>query len=155
MRISRQVMFMEMAKVAAKRSTCFRLAVGAVITHNNRVVSIGYNGVPAGEPHCSGNDCPGREGCTLTIHAEMNALAHLPVSIRDAAIPKDIYITDSPCFHCANVLPVWGIRRVFFERPYRIDDGCRRLIDRGVEVYRMTSSGYVIEWSTNDVVELP
>jgi dCMP deaminase len=52
-RISSDEYFMEMAKLAAKRSTCLRRQVGAVIVQDKHVVATGYNGAPKGIPHCA------------------------------------------------------------------------------------------------------
>ena len=148
MRISRQTMFMEMAKIVSKRSTCFRLNVGCVLVKNNRVVSCGYNGTPPGEPHCRGNRCPGRDGCNLTIHAEDNAIRYLSVGM-----PDDAYITDSPCIRCAELLKATGIKRVFFETPYRNTDPLHWLKGNHVDVFQVTPSGYCIDWFTKEIME--
>ena len=152
MRISRQQMFMEIAHTVAKRSTCFRLNVGAVVVVNNRIVSIGYNGRPAGQPHCEGSSCPGRDGCHETIHAEDNALRHVPEAM--ALENVDIYVTDSPCQHCAERINEWNVRRVFFGKPYRITESLDWLMERGVEVYQVTPAGYVIDWKTRRIVDV-
>ena len=144
-------MFMEIAEVVAKRATCMRLNVGAVIVHDNSVVSMGYNGVGSGEPHCAGNRCPGRVGgCTLTIHAEDNALQRLPEGIEG---DLDLYVTDSPCAHCfEKIVADHRIRRVFFRTPYRITDHLENhLWDIGV--YRVLPAGYVIDWDTKALVD--
>src|SRR4051794_31930973 len=103
-RISRQLMFMQMAEAASRRSTCFRRNVGAVITVNNNVVSIGYNGPPSGEDHCRGNRCvpPGMTGCQRAVHAEINAVTRWKTQkFGDVA---RMYVTESPCKDCARVL---------------------------------------------------
>lgn len=153
MRISRPEMFMQIARVVSQRATCMRLSVGAVIVVNNRPVSIGYNGAPAGDPHCSGNQCPGRFGCHETLHAERNALGHLPASVLGFNQDMDLYVTDSPCEGCANLLRAYPVKRVFFEKPYRLTDGIDLLISHGVEVYQVTPSGYVLDWKTREIVD--
>ena len=74
MRIGRHQLFINIAREMAKRSTCFRLNVGAVVTSENNLVSCGYNGAAPGEPHCQGNDCPLSDegGCISSLHAESN-----------------------------------------------------------------------------------
>lgn len=154
MRISRPEMFMQMAQVVAKRATCFRLNVGAVITVDNRVVSIGYNGSPPGEPHCLGNECPGAQGCHLTIHAEDNALRYVPESVQGES--KDLYVTDSPCPACVDrILESATIARVFFATPYRDTSALDKLIANRIEVYRILPSGYIVEWETGQLVTIP
>lgn len=148
-RISRAQMFMQIARAAAMRSTCFRLNVGAVVVVNNRPVSLGYNGVPPGKPHCSGNDCPGKEYCQETVHAEKNALERVPLLL---STPWDIYSTHSPCIVCLNYMAgINAVERLFFESPYRETDHLDLFRDR-FKVYQVTPAGYVVDWFTKDVV---
>lgn len=68
--------FIRIAKEIASRSTCPRAAVGAVVVRDNRIISTGYNGAPAGKPHCEDVGCLMIDGhCKRAIHAETNALA--------------------------------------------------------------------------------
>jgi dCMP deaminase len=173
--------FMDIAHVWSKRSTCHRLNVGAIVVVDGVAVSHGYNGVPAGAPHCSGNDCPGKMYCQETIHAETNAISRIPATINldypCHALPNyrwcdhgglggfmghtcgkkphvDMYVTDSPCENCAQAIVARGFKRVFFANPYRITDSLNTLRAGGVEVYRVTPAGYVVEWFSKNVVEL-
>lgn len=155
MRISRETMFMEIAQVVAKRATCFRLNVGAVVTQNDRIISIGYNGRPAGEPHCQGNACAGRFACKETTHAEDNAIRHLPFLFNDGASLK-MYVTDSPCEDCARLIIDQSKGRefthVFFRTPYRISTGLDLLMAAGVEVNQVLPSGVIMNWATKEFV---
>lgn len=148
-RISRQQMFIEMAHIVAKRSTCMRLNVGAVLVEDNSVVSIGYNGAPSGEPHCAGHDCPGWTSvCKRTIHAEMNALIRAPQGLFNL----DLYVTHSPCSHCWTELWRSGrVNRVFFSTPYRNTD---HLVDTlfHAEVYQVLPSGGVVDYATGRMI---
>lgn len=142
-------MFMEMARAASKRSTCFRLNVGALIVVDNRPVSVGYNGAPPGQPHCAGNACPGRHHCRETIHAEENAIDHVP----DAALGDswDLYVTHSPCRQCAErIVMTHQVKRVFFEATYRSTDHLAELA-KSVELYQVTPAGFVVEWVSGEV----
>lgn len=151
MRITRPQMFMEIARTVSKRAICFRLSVGAVIVAKRSIVSIGYNGVPPGEPHCTGNDCPGKHGCHLTTHAEINALTHLPGSVGSSL---DLYVTDSPCSDCYSKIVIDGrVDRIFFEKPYRVNDHLLR-DEYGIKVYQLTPSGYLMDFRTKELVEI-
>ena len=121
--------FMTITRQVADRSTCTRAKVGALIARDKNILATGYNGSPAGLPHCTEVGCliyesrtPSGEieqNCFRTIHAEINAIAQAAkngASIRDA----DIYITHTPCIHCFKVLINTGIRRVFYEKPYKL-----------------------------------
>jgi len=119
---------MTITRQVAERSTCARAKVGAVIVRDKNILATGYNGAPAGLPHCTEVGClvyksttPSgeiEENCFRTIHAEINAIAQAAKNghaIRDA----DIYITHTPCIHCFKVLVNTGIRRILYERPYK------------------------------------
>jgi dCMP deaminase len=140
MRISRERMFADIAAVVAKRSTCSRLNVGAVVVIDNRIVSIGYNGQEPGQPHCDGVCGAGQ--CN-TIHAEINALAHVPDGYEDQL--WDLYVTDSPCMTCAlHLAPI--VERVFYTTPYRDVRPLDFLVSMGVKVIRVLPSGRMVEW---------
>ncbi len=152
MRTTRPQMFMEIAHAVARRSTCMRLNVGAVIIKGRSIVSIGYNGAPSGAPHCSGNACPGKHVCRETIHAEDNALRHLPPLEPDSPL-LDLYVTDSPCVHCFDKIQRTGIiKRIFFATPYRINDHLRGVENIGI--YRVLPAGYVVDWNTQELVDV-
>ncbi len=121
--------FMTITRQVAERSTCTRAKVGAVIVRDKNILATGYNGSPAGLPHCLDVGClvyksttPSgdvEENCFRTIHAEMNAIAQAAkngASIRDA----DIYITHTPCIHCFKVLVNTGVKRIFYEKEYKL-----------------------------------
>lgn len=122
--------FMKIATIVAERATCTRASIGAVIVKDKNIVATGYNGSPAGHPHCSEVGClvyvsrnpdgEEEENCFRTIHAEINAIAQAAkhgVEINGA----DIYITASPCYHCLKTLMNTGISRIFYSKPYKID----------------------------------
>ena len=118
--------FMEMAELARKRSTCLRRGVGAVIVKDNRVVATGYNGAPAGLPHCAEAGClrqqlnvPSGKMHELCrgLHAEQNAIiqaAKTGLSIDGATL----YCTTRPCVICTKMLINAGIRRVVIKEDY-------------------------------------
>ena len=121
--------FMLITRQVADRSTCNRAKVGAVFVRDKNILATGYNGAPAGMPHCLDVGCliyesrtPSgdvEENCFRCIHAEINAIAQAAkngASIGDA----DIYITHTPCIHCFKVLINTGIRRVLYEKPYKL-----------------------------------
>lgn len=121
--------FLTITRTVAERSTCLRAKVGAVIVRDKNILATGYNGAPAGLPHCTEAGCliytsrtptgEQEENCFRCIHAEINAIAQAAkngASIRDA----DIYITHTPCIHCFKVIINTGIRRVFYEHEYKL-----------------------------------
>ena len=118
--------FMELAEVVAKRSTCLRRNVGAVVVKDKRVLATGYNGAPTGLAHCSEIGClrerlgiPSGERAEMCrgLHAEQNALvqaARYGISLEGAVI----YSTDQPCIACAKMLINAGIVKVIYKHPY-------------------------------------
>lgn len=122
------------AAAIARRSTCPRLQVGAVIADQRGViVSTGYNGAPAGTPHCEHPlDIP----CETASHAESNAI--LSAARRGVAVGgMTLWSTDSPCRHCAAAVIQAGIVEVVYARPYRADTGVRLLQQAGVLVRKI------------------
>lgn len=143
--------FMEVAHVIAKRATCMRLNVGAICVVDRNIVSQGYNGRSAGHPHCEGSKCPGKAECTMTVHAERNALNRCPDMYRWS--PKDLYTTNSPCPACAVLMREREVKRVFFAIPYRITEALDDLLKWGIEVYQVLPAGYVMEWGSKEIGE--
>src|ERR1700691_4479700 len=120
---------MTITREVAERSTCLRAKVGAVIVRDRSILATGYNGSPAGLPHCTEVGCliyesrtPDGEveqNCYRTIHAEINAISQAArngAAIRDA----DIYVTHTPCIHCLKVLINTGVRTVYYARPSKL-----------------------------------
>lgn len=131
--------FMDLADVVARRSTCTRRAVGAVIVRERRILATGYNGSPPGFPHCTEEGCLMVDGhCVRTIHAEMNAVVQAAlhgVSIRGATV----YCTSFPCIHCAKVLIGAGVEAVVYRDPYDDPLAAEFLRQAGVRVRRLVA----------------
>jgi len=119
--------FMEMAMLTAKRSTCMRRNVGAVIVQDKHIIATGYNGAPKGIPHCEEiggclrekMNIPSGERHELcrALHAEQNAIiqaATLAQSIEGASI----YITNQPCVICSKMIINAGIKRIVVKEGY-------------------------------------
>ncbi|MET1124463.1 MAG: cytidine/deoxycytidylate deaminase family protein [Archaeoglobaceae archaeon] len=134
--------FMEIALVVAKRSTCLRQKVGAVIVKEKRILATGYNGAPSGLPHCEEVGCmrellrvPSGERIELCrgVHAEQNAIiqaAKFGISVEGATL----YSTHCPCITCAKIIINAGIKRVVYGKEYSDRNGLKLLEEAGVEV---------------------
>lgn len=116
--------FMEIAAVVAKRSTCLRRQVGAVIVKGKQIVSTGYNGAPAGHAHCLDIGCA-REGVPSGQRSELCRAAHAEQNAINFAarygIPLEgatLYTTHYPCSWCAKSIINSGIRAVIFIHDY-------------------------------------
>ena len=126
-RLSIDSYYLAMLPLIASRATCPRRRVAAILVDSTgRLVSIGYNGVPAGMPHCIDHPCPGatdKSGNTtrcIAIHAEVNALSQARASRR---LPYTLYCSTTPCFECAKMLITDGIQRVVATSAYTNTDG--------------------------------
>lgn len=121
-RKSKDQYFTEMALLTASRATCARRQVGCVLTDNDgHVLSTGYNGVPAGMPHCIDSPCAGANKPSGTglelcqaVHAEQNALLQCP----DVKRIHTAYCTASPCMTCVKLLMNTGCQRIVFSEEY-------------------------------------
>ncbi len=123
--------FMDLAQMVAMRGTCDRAYVGCVLVNKeNRIVSTGYNGSIAGNPHCDEVGHTMRDGhCIATIHAEMNALlycAKAGISVNGSIC----YVTHFPCLNCVKSLIQAGISKIYYHEGYRIDDYALTLLER-------------------------
>ncbi len=118
--------FMELARLVARRSTCLRRQVGAVVVKDKNVLATGYNGTPSGIAHCSQVGClrqqldvPSGERHELCrgLHAEQNAIiqaAKHGVNIAGGTL----YCTNSPCIICSKMIINAGIAAVIFDHGY-------------------------------------
>ncbi len=126
-RISWDDYFMEIAVLTAKRSTCLRRQIGAVIVRDNHVVATGYNGAPKGITHCDDkNGClreqmniPSGERHELcrALHAEQNAIIQASV-LAQSIENSTIYVTHQPCNICAKMIINAGIKRLVIKEGY-------------------------------------
>ncbi|MGD7009834.1 ComE operon protein 2 [Metabacillus sp. 84] len=118
-RISWDQYFMAQSHLLALRSTCTRLAVGATIVREKRMIAGGYNGSITGGDHCIDTGCYVIEGhCVRTIHAEMNAI----LQCAKFGVPTEgaeIYVTHFPCLQCCKAIIQAGIRSVFYSADYK------------------------------------
>lgn len=148
--------FMDTAERFAQLSSAKRLKVGAVVVKDNRIISIGYNGMPSGWD----NDCERKEYVygpvpmdpwlfkeedsdqfymmktrPEVIHAEANAISKLAKS-GDSGDGADLFCTHAPCIECAKIIYGAGVKRVFFKHAYRDEigldflDECRIVIEK-------------------------
>ena len=135
--------FMQMAELTAKRSTCLRRQVGAVIVKDKHIVDTGYNGAPRGIAHCDekggclrqkmGVPSGQRHELCRALHAEQNAIiqaATLGQSIEDATI----YVTNQPCVICAKMIINAGIKRIVVKEGYPDELSVEILDEAGLKI---------------------
>lgn len=112
--------FLLIAHAIARRATCDRKLVGAVIVDGvHRIVATGYNGAPSGTPHCDDighelKEIDGRPSCIRSLHAESNALDRAGRDARGATL----YVTVIPCYECAKRIVNAGVVRIVYAEFY-------------------------------------
>lgn len=134
--------FLEISEVIAKRSTCLRNHVGAVIVKDKRILATGYNGAPRNMQHCLDIGCIRQknniasgtmhEKCRA-VHAEQNAIIQAAlhgVSIDSATL----YCTHQPCILCAKMIINSNIKRVVFVQAYPDTDSINFFAEAGVRL---------------------
>jgi dCMP deaminase len=131
---------MDIAQRTADLSHARRLHVGAIVVKDDRIISIGYNGMPAGwDNNCEDEiKWPNGEIKFLTtkpevLHAETNAIAKLARS-SDSGLGADIFITHAPCLDCAKLIYQSGIKRVWYGAQYRDSSGTDFLQKSGIQI---------------------
>lgn len=128
--------FMELAVNLARRSHCIKKHVGAVLTKDTRIISIGYNGPPPGTHNCDeefpeeGCSRDSKGSCSLALHAEQNAILYA-VKNKASVDGSTLYVTLAPCLPCARIIYSMGIKKVIFLNSYAAYKGIG--LDEGVE----------------------
>lgn len=131
--------FMELAVNLAKRSHCIKRHVGAVLTKETRIISIGYNGPPSGTHNCDEEwpetGCPrdSKGSCSLALHAEQNAILYAVKNKTDVE-GATLYVTLSPCIACARIIYTMKIAKVVYLKSYAEYKGIPS--DEGVDFLR-------------------
>ena len=139
-------MYMTIAETVAQQSSAKRLQVGAIVVKEGRVISIGYNGMPAGWT----NECEEiveihEDGGIITktkpevIHAEANAIAKLAKG-SESGEGSMMFLTHAPCLDCAKQVYTAGIKKVYYRDSYRDTLGIDFLTTCGVEVSKLSDS---------------
>jgi dCMP deaminase len=122
--------FMDTAERFAQLSSAVRLKVGAVVVKDNRVISIGYNGTPAGWDNCCEENGKTKDE---VIHAEANAILKLARD-GESGNGASLFCTHAPCIDCAKLIYGAGISSVYYRNAYRNDDGINFLSKCAVQI---------------------
>ena len=126
--------FMNIASEVARRATCPRKHVGAVIVRDRTVLSTGYNGSIRGLPHCEDSGCVMEDGhCITTVHAEANAI--LQAAKNGVGVDGgELYTTASPCWNCFKLIANAGIKRIYYGEFYRDERSRQVAAEIGIEL---------------------
>ena len=132
--------YMDVAQRFAQLSSATRLQVGAIVVKDDRIISIGYNGMPTGWDNCCEHTIQHHELGTCTtvskaevLHAETNAIAKLAKS-GESGLGATMFVTHAPCIDCAKLVYQSGIATVYYKNKYRSTQGLEFLNKSGVEV---------------------
>ena len=134
--------YMKTAETFAECSTAKRLHVGAIVVKDDRIISIGYNGMPSGWD----NDCEdikiNNDGQyelktkPEVLHAETNAIAKLAKS-NESGLGASMFVTHAPCLDCAKLVYQSGINTVYYRNSYRDENGIQFLEKAGVKIEKI------------------
>ena len=129
--------YMRMAQIWSANSYCTRRKVGALVVKEKMIISDGYNGTPQGfENICEDENNVSKP---YVLHAEANAITKIARSGNNSD-GSTLYVTDSPCIECSKLIIQAGIKRVIYDREYRIMDGVDLLRRAGIEVINLPIS---------------
>lgn len=149
--------FMDIAYMVSTRSRCHRRHVGAVLVQGKKLLGTAYNGAPMGVEDCEEAGCMiaeeyelvhnehgeeqivKKQRCIRTIHAEQNLLLFTDRNDREGSV---VYVTDQPCWTCANMLANSGISEIVFHRPYLKDDQKVRYLMKQVGIIFRSLDSY-------------
>lgn len=133
---------MKTAETFAELSHARRLHVGAIVVKDDRIISIGYNGMPAGwDNNCEdviqhSDDTTSLKTKPEVLHAETNAIAKLAKS-NESGRDADIFVTHAPCLDCAKLIYQSGISRIYYRHSYRESTGLDFLRASGLIVEQL------------------
>jgi len=135
--------YMDVAERFSQLSSAKRLNVGAIVVKDDRIISIGYNGMPSGwDNECEEIIGQDEVGALITkskpevLHAESNAIAKLARS-NESGDGASIFITHSPCLDCAKLIYQSGIKDLYYKDNYRSEDGIRFLKKSNINVTKV------------------
>lgn len=167
MRPNRDSLLIATARLWAQRSTCSRLHVGCVVSNQGRILVQGYNGAPANLPHCDhtcdcgahmrttkvrpdnkfdtrkvrdpghSSECAMYKPCTISVHAEANAIAHA-AKVGVALAGAELHSTHAPCYNCCMLIINAGIVGVWYGEEHRDMSGMKLLHDAGIGVMQFS-----------------
>ncbi len=154
-RITWDQFFMAQSHLLALRSTCTRLAVGATIVRDKRIIAGGYNGSISGDEHCIDQGCYIVDNhCVRTIHAETNALLQCAKYGTQAA-GADLYVTHFPCLPCSKTIIQAGIKNVYYASDYKNNKYAIELFKKaGVNVVHIPFDERKIDFLKEEKVKL-
>jgi dCMP deaminase len=126
--------YMDVADRFARLSSAVRLKVGAIVVKDDRIISIGYNGMPSGWDNvCETEECDGLKTKKEVLHAEANAITKLAKS-NESGDGATLFRSEEPCIDCAKLIYQSGIKEMYFRDEYRDQGGIEFLKKSGVEV---------------------
>ena len=125
--------YMDVAERFAQLSSAKRLQVGAIVVKDDRIISIGYNGMPSGWDNCCEED---NKTKPEVIHAESNAISKLARG-NESGLGATMFVTHQPCIDCAKLIYQSGIATVYYKNEYRSTQGLDFLNKSVVQVVKV------------------
>jgi dCMP deaminase len=135
--------YMDVAERFSQLSSAVRLKVGAIVVKDDRIISIGYNGMPSGWDNCCEDETYDEDGFHITLktkpevlHEEANALMKLAGS-HESGKDATLFCTHTPCIDCAKLIYQAGITTVYYKNDYRSTQGVEFLTRSDIEVVKV------------------
>jgi len=136
--------YMDVAERFAQLSSAKRLQVGAIVVKDDRIISIGYNGMPSGWDNECEEVVPPNEWVEFeqlktkpeVLHAETNAIAKLAKS-SESGLGATMFVTHAPCIDCAKIVYQSGIDTVYYKNDYRSTQGLEFLTKSNVNLVKV------------------
>jgi dCMP deaminase len=134
--------YMDVADRFSRLSSAKRLQVGAIVVKDDRIISIGYNGMPSGwDNNCEdvvqhSDDTTSLKTKPEVLHAESNAIAKLARS-SESGEGATLFVTHQPCMECAKLIYQSGIKAVYYAHPYRLNNGLDFLQKSNINVTKV------------------
>lgn len=133
--------YMKVAETFAELSSARRLHVGAIVVKDDRIISIGYNGMPSGWDNNCEEELLNEDGPQLitrpeVLHAETNAIAKLAKST-ESGDGAAMFVTHAPCMECAKLIFQSGIKSLYYRNVYRDTSGVKFLEKTGINVRKL------------------
>ena len=135
--------YMDVAERFAQLSSAERLQVGAIVVKDDRIISIGYNGMPSGWDNCCEHTVEAKELGLVqlvtkpeVIHAESNAISKLARGT-ESGLGATMFVTHQPCIDCAKLIYQSGIAAVYYKNEYRSTQGLDFLNKSNIEVVKI------------------
>lgn len=142
-RLSRSDLFMQIAHLFGRRSSCPRADVGCIAVLEGRIIASGYVGAPHGQPHCTEVGCAMKDDhCERTVHAEANLVAW-SARVGTPLLGSTVWCTHSPCLNCTKLLANAGVEKIVYSSGYWAAPDFQYFKALGINLYTLAEERFL------------